>query len=66
MCGAELDVDREAERAGEEEAMLGPDDRARDLDLLPARADDDARRGSCSAATQRSAAPRPRSRALRR
>ena len=27
MCGRELDVDREAERAGEEEAVLGTDGR---------------------------------------
>ena len=38
----ELDVDREPERAGEEEAVLGTDGRPGDLDVLAARADDDA------------------------
>ena len=41
MSRSELDVDREAERTREEEAMLGPDRRPGDLDLLPTRADDD-------------------------
>src|SRR5262245_35756429 len=38
----ELDVDRVPERAGEEEAVLRPDGRARDLDLLAVRRDHDA------------------------
>ena len=42
MCGGELDVDREAERAGEEQAVLGADRRPGDLDLLAVVRDDDA------------------------
>src|SRR5262245_46773983 len=37
-----LDVDRVAERAGEEETVLRPDRRARGLDLFPVRGDHDA------------------------
>ncbi len=66
MCGAELDVDREAERAGEKEAVLGPDGRARDLDLLPARADDHANEVRVVLRRRERAAPRPRCRARRR
>ena len=36
----ELDVDREAERAGEEAAVLGPDRRPRDLDAVDADGDE--------------------------
>ncbi len=39
MCGAELDVDRVAEDAREEEPRLGADRRAGDRDLLPVRGD---------------------------
>ena len=42
MMRRELDVDREPERAGEEQAVLGPDGRPGDLDVLRSRADDDA------------------------
>ena len=42
---AELDVDREAERSREEEAVLRADRRAGDVDLLPARLDDAPARG---------------------
>ena len=42
MCGGELDVDREAERAREEQPVLRADRRPGDLDLLAVAARRDA------------------------